>query len=71
MDTAFLNHGTQSFKDELLKLTDIKGVSSSVTAPPELASSYVFMFEKDSSMPKINRCFTIVDYDFSDVMQIN
>ena len=60
----------QSFKDELLKLPDIKGVSSSVTAPPELAGRYVFLIEKDSSMPKISTCFTIVDHDFFDVMQI-
>ena len=69
-DTAFLNHRMQSFKDELLKLPDIKGVSSSITAPPELAERYVFLIEKDSSMPKISTCFTIVDHDFFDVMQI-
>jgi putative ABC transport system permease protein len=69
-DTAFINHRMQSFKDELLKLPDIKGVSSSVTAPPELAGRYVFLIERDSSMPKINTCFTIVDPDFFDVMQI-
>ena len=69
-DTAIINHRMQSFKDELLKLQNIKGVSSSVTAPPELAGRYVFLIEKDSSMPKISTCFTIVDHDFFNVMQI-
>jgi putative ABC transport system permease protein len=69
-DTALLRHGMQSFKDELLKLPDIQGVSSSVMAPPELVGRYVFLIEKDSSMPKITTCFTIVDHDFLDVMQI-
>ncbi len=69
-DTAFINHRMQSFKDELVKLPDIKGVSSSVTVPPELAGRYVFLIEKDSGMPKISTCFTIVDHDFFDVMKI-
>ncbi len=69
-DTAIINHGMQSFKDELLKLPEIKGVSSSITAPPDLVGRYVFLIEKDSSMPKITTCFTIVDHDFLDVMQI-
>jgi putative ABC transport system permease protein len=69
-DTAIINHRMQSFKDELLKLPDIKGVSSSITAPPDLVGRYVFLVEKDSSMPKITTCFTIVDHDFLDVMQI-
>jgi putative ABC transport system permease protein len=69
-DTAIINHRMQSFKDELLKLPEIKGVSSSFMVPPELVGRYVFLIEKDSSMPKITTCFTIVDHDFLDVMQI-
>ena len=69
-DTAFINHKLQSFKDELLKLPDIKGVSSSALVPPIMASKVVFQIEKDSSMVELATSFSIVDHDFIDVMQM-
>jgi putative ABC transport system permease protein len=69
-DTAFINHKLQSFKDELLKLPDIKGVSSSALVPPLMASKVVFQIEKDSSMVQLATSFSIVDHEFIDVMQI-
>jgi putative ABC transport system permease protein len=68
-DTAFVRK-MQSFKDELLKLPDIKGVTSAVLVPPLMASKVVFLIEKDSSMVELATSFTIVDHDFIDVMQI-
>jgi putative ABC transport system permease protein len=69
-DTAFINNKLQPFKDELLKLTDIKGVSSSALVPPFMASKVVFLVEKDSSMVELATSFSIVDHEFIDVMQI-
>jgi len=69
-DTAFLNHKMQSFKDELLKLTDIQGVSSAALVPPLMASKVVFQIEKDSSMVELATSFSIVDHEFIDVMQM-
>jgi putative ABC transport system permease protein len=69
-DTAFINHKLQSFKDELLKLPDVKGVSSAVLVPPLMASKVVFQIEKDSNMVELATSFSIVDHEFLDVMQI-
>jgi putative ABC transport system permease protein len=69
-DTAFINHKLQSFKDELLKLPDIKGVSSAVLVPPLMASKVVFQIEKDSDMVELATSFTAADYEFIDVMQM-
>lgn len=69
-DTAFINRKLQSFKDELLKLPDIKGVSSSALVPPLMASKVVFQIEKDSSMVELATSFSIVDHEFIDVMQM-
>jgi len=69
-DTAFINNKMQSFKDELLKLPDIKGVSSSALVPPLMASKVVFLIEKDSSMVELATSFSIVDHEFIDVMQM-
>ncbi|MBP1666825.1 MAG: hypothetical protein H6Q23_1685, partial [Bacteroidetes bacterium] len=68
-DTAFVRK-MQSFKDELLKLPDIKGVTSAVLVPPLMASKVVFQIEKDSSMVELATSFTVADHDFIDVMQI-
>ncbi|MBP1674824.1 MAG: hypothetical protein H6Q24_962 [Bacteroidetes bacterium] len=69
-DTAFINNKMQSFKDELLKLPDIKGVSSSALVPPLMASKVVFLIEKDSSMVELATSFSIVDHEFIDVMEM-
>jgi len=69
-DTAFINRKLQSFKDELLKLPDVKGVASSALVPPLMASKVVFQIEKDSSMVELATSFSIVDHEFIDVMQM-
>lgn len=69
-DTAFINHKMQSFKDELSKLPDVKGVSSAILVPPLMASKVVFMIEKDSSMVELATSFSVVDHEFIDVMQM-
>ena len=69
-DTAFINHKLQSFKDELLKLPDVKGVSSAILVPPLMASKVVFQIEKDSSMVELATSFSVVDHEFIDVMQM-
>jgi putative ABC transport system permease protein len=69
-DTVFINRKLQSFKDELLKLPDIKGVSSSILVPPLMASKVVFQIEKDSNMVELATSFSIVDHEFIDVMQM-
>jgi putative ABC transport system permease protein len=69
-DTAFINNKMQSFKDELLKLPDIKGVSSAILVPPLMASKVVFQIEKDSNMVELATSFSIVDHEFIDVMQM-
>lgn len=69
-DTAFINHKMQSFKDELLKLPDIKGVASSALVPPLMASKVVFQIEKEGSMVELATSFSIVDHEFIDVMQM-
>jgi putative ABC transport system permease protein len=69
-DTAFINRKLQSFKDELLKLPDVKGVSSSILVPPLMASKVVFQIEKDSNMVDLATSFSIVDHEFIDVMQM-
>ncbi|HBE40139.1 MAG TPA: hypothetical protein DDW27_02880, partial [Bacteroidales bacterium] len=69
-DTAFINNKMQSFKDEMSKLPDIKGVSSAILVPPLMASKVVFLIEKDSSMVELATSFSIVDHEFIDVMQM-
>jgi putative ABC transport system permease protein len=69
-DTAFINHKLQSFKDELLKLPDVKGVSSAILVPPLMASKVVFQIEKDSGMVELATSFSVVDHEFIDVMQM-
>ena len=69
-DTAFINHKLQSFKDELLKLPDVKGVTSALLVPPLMASKVVFQIEKDSSMVELATSFSVVDHEFIDVMQM-
>jgi putative ABC transport system permease protein len=69
-DTAFINNKMQSFKDELSKLPDVKGVSSSALVPPLMASKVVFQIEKDSNMVELATSFSVVDHDFIDVMQM-
>ncbi len=69
-DTAFINRKLQSFKDELLKIPDVKGVASAILVPPIMASKVVFQIEKDSSMVELAVSFSIVDHEFIDVMQM-
>ena len=69
-DTAFINKKMQSFKNELLKLPDVKGVSSAILVPPLMASKVVFQIEKDSSMVELATSFSVVDHEFIDVMQM-
>ena len=69
-DTAFINKKLQSFKDELLKIPDVKGVASAILVPPIMASKVVFQIEKDSSMVELAISFSIVDHEFIDVMQM-
>lgn len=69
-DTAFINNKMQSFKDELSKLPNVTGVSSSALVPPLMASKVVFLIEKDSSMVELATSFSIVDHEFIDVMQM-
>ena len=69
-DTAFINRKLQSFKDELLKIPEVTGVSSSALVPPLMASKVVFQIEKDSSMVELATSFSIVDHDFIKVMQM-
>ena len=69
-DTAFINRKLQSFKDELLKLPDVEGVSSSLLVPPLMASKVVFQIEKDSSMVELATSFSVVDHEFIDVMKM-
>jgi putative ABC transport system permease protein len=60
----------QAFKDELLKVPDIEGVSSAILVPPLMASKVVFQIEKDSSMVELATSFSVVDHEFIDVMQM-
>jgi putative ABC transport system permease protein len=69
-DTAFLNRKMQSFKDEISKLPDVKGVSSAILVPPLMASKVVFQIEKDSSMVDLATSFSMVDHEFIDVMEM-
>jgi putative ABC transport system permease protein len=69
-DTAFINNKLQSFKDELLKLPDVRGVSSAILVPPLMASKVVFQIEKDSAMVELATSFSVVDHEFIDVMQM-
>ena len=69
-DTAFINHKLQSFKDELLKLPDVRGVSSAILVPPLMASKVVFQIEKDSGMVELATSFSVVDHEFIDVMKM-
>jgi len=69
-DTAFINRKMQSFKDELVKSPDIKGVGSAILVPPLMASKVVFQIEKDSSMVDLATSFSVVDHEFIDVMQM-
>lgn len=69
-DTSFVNHKMQSFKDELLKLPDVKGVSSSALVPPLMAGKVVFQIEKDGNMVELATSFSIVDHEFIDVMKM-
>jgi len=69
-DTAFINNKLQTFKEELTKLPDVKGVSSAALVPPLMASKVVFYIEKDSSMVELATSFSIVDHEFIDVMQM-
>jgi putative ABC transport system permease protein len=69
-DTAFLNRKMQSFKDELLKLPEIKGVSSSQLVPPFLAGKVVFQIEKEGKMVELVTSFSLVDHEFINVMQM-
>lgn len=69
-DTAFIAKKLQPFKEELLKLPDIKGVSSSALVPPLMASKVVFQVEKDSGMVELATSFSVVDHEFIDVMQM-
>jgi putative ABC transport system permease protein len=69
-DTAFINHKMQSFKDELKKLPDVKGVASSALVPPLMASKVVFQIEKEGSMVGLATSFSVVDHEFIDVMQM-
>jgi putative ABC transport system permease protein len=69
-DTAFINHKMQSFKDELVKLPEVKGAASAVLVPPLMASKVVFQIEKDSNMVELATSFSVVDYEFIDVMQM-
>ncbi|HOO99132.1 MAG TPA: ABC transporter permease [Bacteroidales bacterium] len=69
-DTAFIRNKMQSFKDELLKLPDVEGVTSAVLVPPLMASKVVFLVEKDSNMVELATSFSLVDHDFIDVMQM-
>jgi putative ABC transport system permease protein len=69
-DTAFINRKLQSFKDELKKNPDIKGVSSAILVPPLMASKVVFQIEKDGKMVELATSFSIVDHEFIDVMQM-
>ena len=69
-DTAFINNKLQSFKDELLKLPDVQGVTSAALVPPLMASKVVFLIEKDSSMVELAVNFSVVDHDFIDVMKM-
>jgi putative ABC transport system permease protein len=69
-DTAFIRKKLQPFKDELLKLTDVEGVSSAALVPPLMASKVLFLIEKDSSMVELATSFSIVDHDFIDVMKM-
>jgi putative ABC transport system permease protein len=69
-DTAFINHKMESFKAELLKLPDIKGVATSALVPPLMASKVVFQIEKDGKMVELATSFSVVDHEFIDVMQM-
>jgi putative ABC transport system permease protein len=69
-DTAFINNRLQAFKDELLKQPEIEGVASAALVPPLMASKVVFQIEKDSSMVELATSFSIVDHEFTDVMQM-
>jgi putative ABC transport system permease protein len=69
-DTAFINNKMQSFKNELQRLPDVRGVSSSALVPPFMASKVVFLIEKDSSMVELAISVSLVDHEFIDVMQM-
>lgn len=69
-DTAFINHKLQAFKDELLKLPDVRGVTSAILVPPIMAGKVVFQVEKDGSMVELATSFSVVDHEFIDVMQM-
>lgn len=69
-DTAFIRSKLTTFKGELVKNPDIKGVTSSILIPPRLSSKVVFYVEKEEGMVELALNFSIVDHDFLDVMDI-
>lgn len=69
-DTTFINNQLKTFKEELIKNPNIKGVSSSTFMPPRMASKVVFQVEKEEGLVEIALSWSIVDHDFLDVMEI-
>jgi putative ABC transport system permease protein len=70
MDTTFNSNKKLSFKNELLKLPNVEGVSSAMLAPPLMAIREIFQIEQDGNMVDMDLNFSIVDNDFIDVMQM-
>ncbi len=69
-DTAFINNKLQAFKTELLKNPDITGVASSLLVPPTMAGKIVFLIEQEGKMVELATSFSVVDYEFIDLMQM-
>lgn len=69
-DTTFINNQLRSFKEELTRNPNIKGVTSSILIPPRMASKVVFQVEKEEGLVEIALSFSIVDHDFIKVMEI-
>jgi putative ABC transport system permease protein len=69
-DTTFINNQLKSFKEELTKNPNIKGVTSSILIPPRMASKVVFQVEKEEGLVEVALSFSIVDHDFLEVMEI-
>ncbi len=69
-DTAFINNRLKTFKEELVKNPNIRGVTSAILIPPRMSTKVVFRVEQGDGMMEHVLSFSIVDFDFLDVMGI-
>lgn len=69
-DTTFINNRLKTFKEELIKNPNIQGVTSAILIPPRMSTKVVFRVEQGEGMVEHALNFSIVDFDFLNVMGI-